>query len=146
VRHPLEARTIKPNFPEIISYLVIDMAENTGDSIIPYLSKVKQFIDNCIQCQGCVLVHGNAGISISPTFVIGYIMETYGLSYNDAFMLVQRKRFCVNPSENLKRQLLEYEAIYLAKYQASREHTGPKRPHYEMDDDNSEFPHKVLKP
>jgi len=39
VRHPLEARTIKPNFPEIISYLVIDMAENTGDSIIPYLSK-----------------------------------------------------------------------------------------------------------
>ena len=42
----------------------------------------------------------------SPTFVIGYVMETYGLSYYDAFILVQRKRFCVNPSEFMKRQLL----------------------------------------
>lgn len=32
-------------------------------------------------------------------------METYGLPYDDAHALVQRKRFCVNPSEIFRRQL-----------------------------------------
>nr|XP_058943771.1 serine/threonine/tyrosine-interacting protein-like [Pocillopora verrucosa] len=69
---------------------------------------------------GKVLLHGNAGISRSAALMIAFIMETYGLNYRDAFHYVQQRRFCINPNEGFVQQLMEYEPIYLANYQARK--------------------------
>lgn len=36
----------------------------------------------------------------------------------EAFHYVQQRRFCINPNEGFVQQLIEYEPIYLANYQA----------------------------
>lgn len=124
VRHELEASFIQPNFPEKFVYSVINLADATTTNIIPFLPQVKQFIDNCFKNGGKVLVHGNAGISRSAALVIGYVMETKGLPYMDAFSLVQVKRHCISPNEGFMHQLKEYEPIYKAKRTSLNGHTS----------------------
>ncbi|XP_078314041.1 serine/threonine/tyrosine-interacting protein B-like isoform X2 [Crassostrea virginica] len=105
VRHAAEANFIKPNFPEKIRYLVLNVSDIYTENIIQYFAKVKAFIDDSFARNGKVLVHGNAGMSRSASLVIAYIMEKYGLCYRDAFMYVQQKRFCINPNEGFVQQL-----------------------------------------
>lgn len=124
VRHELEASFIQPNFPEKFVYSVINLADATTTNIITFLPQVKIFIDNCFKTGGKVLVHGNAGISRSAALVIGYIMETKGLPYMDAFTLVQFKRHCICPNEGFMHQLKEYEPIYKAKRTLLNGHTS----------------------
>ncbi|XP_065061460.1 serine/threonine/tyrosine-interacting protein-like [Rhopilema esculentum] len=147
VRHPMEAKAIKANFPQIIQYMVIDLDENIGESLIPYFPMVKGFIDNCLNNQGHVLVHDTAGISLSATLVIAYLMETYGIEYNQAYKLVQQKRLCAHPSMLYKQQLLDYEAIYKAKRQVVvNTDQGAKRLRVDVDEEMSvDFPNKSTK-
>uniref|UniRef100_T1JN70 Tyrosine-protein phosphatase domain-containing protein n=1 Tax=Strigamia maritima TaxID=126957 RepID=T1JN70_STRMM len=115
IRQAVEAHFIRPNFPELFKYLVLDIADCVTENIIQHFPKVKKFLDDCWQLGGIALVHGNAGISRSAALVISYIMEKYGLSYKAAFLLVQQKRFCINPNDGFAQQLKEYEPIYRAK-------------------------------
>lgn len=116
VRQDIEAHLIRPNFPDKFKYIVLDIADTVTTNIIQFLPKVKRFIDDCLANNGKVLVHGNAGISRSAALVIGYVMESHGLSYKDTFALVQQRRFCINPNEGFAQQLKEYEPIYQAKH------------------------------
>ncbi|XP_002730853.1 serine/threonine/tyrosine-interacting protein B-like [Saccoglossus kowalevskii] len=115
VRQQIEANFIKPNFSDDFIYLVLDVADKPTENIIKHFVLAKEFIDNCFNLGGRVLVHGNAGISRSAALVIAYVMETYGLTYRDAFRYVQQRRFCINPNEGFVHQLMEYEAIYQAR-------------------------------
>ncbi|XP_077989228.1 serine/threonine/tyrosine-interacting protein B-like [Glandiceps talaboti] len=115
VRQNIEANFIKPNFPEDFKYLVLDVADRPTENIIRHFVVAKEFIDDCLNKGGRVLVHGNAGISRSASLVIAYVIETFGLSYKDAFRFVQQRRFCINPNEGFAHQLTEYEAIYQAR-------------------------------
>lgn len=115
IRHKVEAHFIRPNFPDLFRYLVLDVADVSTENIIQLLPQVRDFIDSCFACGGKVLVHGNAGISRSAALVIGYIMEKHGLSYKQAFVYVQQRRFCINPNEGFTQQLIEYEPIYQAR-------------------------------
>jgi len=115
IRHVMEQKIIKPNFPDLFMYLVLDISDSYDQSIIPYLQLTRDFIDEAFQAQGKVLVHGNGGISRSGAIVIGYVMEKYEVPYKDAFEHVQSKRFCVNPNVFFAQQLEEYEPIFRAR-------------------------------
>ncbi|XP_036611433.1 serine/threonine/tyrosine-interacting protein-like [Trichosurus vulpecula] len=115
VRQSLEAKFIKPNFPQILRYLVLEIADTPVENIVRFFAISKEFIDGSLQGGGKVLVHGNAGISRSASLVIAYVMETFRMKFNDAFILVKGKRYCVYPNAGFVRQLQEYEDIYLAK-------------------------------
>jgi len=115
VRHVMEQKIIKPNFPDNFKYLVLDISDSFEQNIIQFLPHTKAFIDEAIQSQGKVLVHGNGGISRSGAIVIGYVMEKYGVTYKLAFQYVQSKRFCVNPNVFFVQQLEEYEPIFRAR-------------------------------
>ncbi|KAG8449190.1 hypothetical protein GDO86_016026 [Hymenochirus boettgeri] len=115
IRQNIEANFIKPNFQQLLRYLVLDIADNPVENIMRFFPASKEFIDGCLQTGGKILIHGNAGISRSAAVVIAYIMETFGLKYRDAFTYVQERRFCINPNAGFVHQLQEYEAIYLAK-------------------------------
>lgn len=118
IRQNIEANFVRPNFPQHFKYLVLDVADSPTENIITHFPKVKAFVDSCLSSGGKVLLHGNAGISRSAALMIAFIMETYGLNYRDAFHYVQQRRFCINPNEGFVQQLMEYEPIYLANYQA----------------------------
>lgn len=140
IRQQLEAHFIRPNFPHLFKYLVLDIADCLSESIIQHFPKVRQFLDECFTSGGKALVHGNSGISRSSALVIAYIMEKYGLTYREAFRLVQRRRFCISPNERFAQQLKEYEPIYRARfsiacYDQARFFTGQsKRPHEELEE------------
>jgi len=110
----------------------------------------KKFIDDAIGTRGRVLVHCNGklsissfvtfdvrssvgGISLSPAFVVMFVMQHYQLSWEDALHLVQNRRYCISPnggfltqikvhlttSSSCRKQFIswslqEYEAIYKA--------------------------------
>jgi len=50
------------------------------ENIIQHFQEVNFFIDEGLSFGGCVLIHGNAGISRSAALVLAYVMETYDLS------------------------------------------------------------------
>ncbi|XP_076817009.1 serine/threonine/tyrosine-interacting protein B-like isoform X2 [Clavelina lepadiformis] len=132
LRHQLEARFIRPNFPESFKYLVIDVADNPCENIMQYFTRSNAFIDECFSVGGKVLVHGNGGISRSATIVIAFIMIHYNSTF-EAFELVQGQRFCIKPNMGFLAQLKEYEPIYQAKCMALEKeqptsyHSGKKR-------------------
>ncbi|XP_012538997.1 serine/threonine/tyrosine-interacting protein isoform X2 [Monomorium pharaonis] len=115
VRHAIEANLIKPNFPNIFKYLVLEIADTMTENIIQHFKMVKVFIDEALNMGGRVLVHGNAGISRSAALVLAYVMETLEISQTRAFALVQQKRGCINPNLGFMTQLREYEPIYQAQ-------------------------------
>jgi len=140
IRHPIEANLIRANFPQHFKYLVLDIIDSPEEPIMRHFTQVKQFIDECISLQGKVLLHGNGGISRSAALTIAYLMETYGLPYQKAFCYVQQRRYCINPNEGFARQLVEYEPIYMARYQENCHSPGRrdlKRSH-ESDDELEE--------
>lgn len=145
IRHPLQANLIRANFPDHFKYLVLDIVDSQEERIIRYFSKVKEFIDECMAMQGKVLMHGDGGMSRSAALMIAYMMETYGLPYKEAFGYVQQRRYCINPNEGFIRQLMEYEPIYMARFQQNNQHIVPnarcglKRPHG-SDDEMEESP------
>uniref|UniRef100_A0A8W8IE04 Tyrosine-protein phosphatase domain-containing protein n=1 Tax=Magallana gigas TaxID=29159 RepID=A0A8W8IE04_MAGGI len=106
VRHTAEANFIKPNFPEKIRYLVLNVADIYTENIIQYFPQVKAFIEDSFARNGKVLVHGNAG-----------------MSRRDAFVYVQQKRFCIHPNEGFVQQLHEYEPMYRAKLSFEHSYT-----------------------
>ncbi|KAG6372864.1 protein-tyrosine phosphatase-like protein [Boletus reticuloceps] len=64
---------------------------------------------------GKVLVHCNGGISLSPAFVVMFVMRHCQLSWEDALHLVQNRRYCISPNGGFLTQIKEYESIYKAK-------------------------------
>ncbi|XP_069117972.1 serine/threonine/tyrosine-interacting protein-like isoform X1 [Argopecten irradians] len=148
IRQNIEANFVKPNFPEYFKYLVLDIADCMTENIIRFFSQVRDFLNECFRSGGKALVHGNGGISRSAALVIAYIMETYGLSFRNAFVFVQQRRFCINPNEGFVQQLTEYEPIYRAKLNfqygdRSRDNSFLKRKH--PDDDSSDEDFKEMR-
>uniref|UniRef100_A0A8C7Y4E2 Dual specificity phosphatase 19b n=1 Tax=Oryzias sinensis TaxID=183150 RepID=A0A8C7Y4E2_9TELE len=58
---------------------------------------------------GVVLVHCNAGVSRSPSVVIGYLMIREGLSFDDAFSQVKQARPSSRPNSGFYQQLQNFE-------------------------------------
>ncbi|CAG0923856.1 unnamed protein product [Notodromas monacha] len=76
---------------------------------------------------GNVLVHCFAGISRSPTLVIGYVMDRLHLSSEEAFRYVKSKRAVVAPNFNFLGQLLEYDQYLKTRLKTNlhKVHTAP---------------------
>lgn len=114
VRCTMEAKIVRPKFPDRFRYLVLDIADCPTENIIQHFRTVRDFINESHERGGKTLIHGNAGISRSAALTIAFVMEKYGLTYKQAYDLLQTKRFCVNPNEGFSKQLMAYESIYLA--------------------------------
>ena len=85
--------------------------------------RAKQFIDQAIVNGGRVLVHCNGerqsfdlleegtlwysigGISLSPAFVVMFVMQHYQLSWEDALHMVQNRRYCISPNGGFLTQI-----------------------------------------
>eukprot|EP00123_Amoebidium_parasiticum_P008791 comp19026_c0_seq1/m.21421 comp19026_c0_seq1/g.21421 ORF comp19026_c0_seq1/g.21421 comp19026_c0_seq1/m.21421 type:complete len:233 (-) comp19026_c0_seq1:282-980(-) len=115
IREPQEAPFVRCNFEGRISYLVIEVHDSPGENIIHHFPRFRDFVNGSLSQGGRVLVHGNAGISRSAALLIAYVMERNGMGYDEAYLMVQSRRFCINPNEGFCAQLSEYEPIYKAR-------------------------------
>ncbi|TFK40725.1 protein-tyrosine phosphatase-like protein [Crucibulum laeve] len=114
IRDAKEAFSVKPRFPEHFQYMVLDVEDNEEQNLIRLFPGAKNFIDNAIASGGRVLVHCNGGISLSPAFVVMFVMQYYQMSWEEALHTVQNRRYCISPNGGFLTQIKEYEAIYRA--------------------------------
>jgi len=147
IRDVKEAFSVKPRFPEHFQYMVLDVEDNEEQNLIRLFPSARQFIDKAITGNGRVLVHCNAGISLSPSFVVMFVMEQLQLSWEDALHLVQNRRYCISPNGGFITQIKEYESIYRAKVAVSQFPTAVRttsRRKREDDDDEEELREEEL--
>ncbi|PPQ67990.1 hypothetical protein CVT25_000470 [Psilocybe cyanescens] len=114
IRDAKEAFSVRPRFPENFKYMTLDVQDNEEQNLIRLFPAARAFIDQAIAEGGRVLVHCNGGISLSPAFVVMFVMQHYQLSWEDALHLVQNRRYCISPNGGFLTQIKEYEAIYKA--------------------------------
>lgn len=114
IRDAKEAFSVRPRYPEQFKYMVLNVEDNEEQNLIRLFPGAKQFIDEAITSGGRVLVHCNGGISLSPAFVVMFVMQHYQLSWEDALHMVQNRRYCISPNGGFLTQIKEYEAIYKA--------------------------------
>ncbi|KAF4617602.1 hypothetical protein D9613_005988 [Agrocybe pediades] len=142
IRDAKEAFSVKPRFPDRFQYKVLDVEDNEEQNLIRLFPEAKTFIDQAIDQGGRVLVHCNGGISLSPAFVVMFVMERCQLSWEDALHFVQNRRYCISPNGGFLAQIKEYEAIYKANIaHAAFPPTAPRiiaRRKREDDDDEEE--------
>ena len=89
-------------FENEFKYLKIDLNDYTEDSIIPYIDKCIQFINENKNKR--IFIHCNAGISRSPSIIIAYLIKSLNYSFKDAFNLVKSKRN-IKPNEKFLQEL-----------------------------------------
>jgi protein-tyrosine phosphatase len=112
ITHILNLTTNIPNLfePEIIykKFIIFDF-ENQNISL--YFDEAFEFIDTALSDENnSVLVHCNAGISRSASFVIAYLMKKkICKNYKEAVSFTRQKRSIINPNKGFERQLIRLE-------------------------------------
>ncbi|XP_052747503.1 dual specificity protein phosphatase MPK-4 [Bicyclus anynana] len=81
------------------------LADVPKEDLISHLPECNDFIRQAIASGGTVLVHCYFGVSRSAAVVIAYVMEKYGLCYEDAFLLAKSKRRFIGPNVGFVAQL-----------------------------------------
>jgi serine/threonine/tyrosine-interacting protein len=142
IRDAKEAFSVRPRFPDNFQYMVLDVQDNEEQNLIRLFPSAKKFIDDAIGSGGTVLVHCNGGISLSPAFVVMFVMQHYQLSWEDALHLVQNRRYCISPNGGFLTQIKEYEAIYKASVAHAAfppaQRMAPRRKRSDEDDEDEE--------
>ncbi|KAJ1962994.1 hypothetical protein IWQ62_003355, partial [Dispira parvispora] len=68
-----------------------------------------KFIDNAISKGGIVLVHSGMGKSRGPTIVIAYLMQRLKLGWEEARLLIMKKRPGILPNIEFQEQLNQFQ-------------------------------------
>ena len=91
-----------PIYPkDEFNYKKFQIADFPGQNIFKYFKECFNFI----QGNDKILVHCMAGASRSATIVIGYLMWSQKMSFDDALNFVQSKRRIVSPNYGFIEQL-----------------------------------------
>ena len=85
------------------------MSDTEFFDLLACLKETNKFIDDCIKSGGRILVHCQMGQSRSAATVVGYLMKSRHMTYDDAFKLSKR-RFIGNSKLRFFNQLKKYEA------------------------------------
>ena len=101
-----------PGDPQIgengILYKLVYAMDSTDQNILKHFRDCFDFIRNALASRHGVMVHCHMGFSRSAAVVIGYLMHSQRLTYDQAFGLVRKKRI-VGPNSGFIRQLKLFE-------------------------------------
>ena len=97
------------NLPENIKELHLNVKDYEDFDIFGLFEKSNEFINNCRNSGGNILVHCKYGISRSAAFIIAYLIKHLKLTLEEALDLVKTKRPKIKPNEGFIDQLWVYE-------------------------------------
>lgn len=88
----------------------IPMKDNENFKIEKYFDWTSKFIDTVINdLNKKLMVNCYAGISRSVTIVCCYLMDKYGISYNDAIDIIRQSRPIADPNDGFVEKLKKRE-------------------------------------
>jgi len=110
IRYILNVTTEEPNRFESdkelnITYMVCPIEDHVCQDITEVFEPCFLFIEKAVTSNSKILVHCHQGISRSPAIVIGYLMTTKNMSYDEAYKLIKEARDIAQPNEGFVRQL-----------------------------------------
>jgi protein-tyrosine phosphatase len=113
ITHVLNLTTNVPNkFEPNIKYMKYVIYDLPNQDVVNMFNESFKFIDETLSSNehNSVLVHCNAGVSRSPTFIIAYLLQKRMFTtFRDAFDYVKSKRAIINPNFGFIMQLLQLE-------------------------------------
>jgi len=75
------------------------------ENLLLHLDEGVDFIRAAVAAKGIILVHCNAGMSRSASFVIAYLIRELGYSFEDALVFSRSKREKIFPNTGFQKQL-----------------------------------------
>ncbi|XP_041353489.1 dual specificity protein phosphatase 10-like [Gigantopelta aegis] len=92
-----------------IKYKRLPANDSCQQNLKQYFEEAIEFIDDCHQNGGKILIHCHAGVSRSATITIAYILKHTKMTMTDAYKYVKGKRAIISPNFNFMGQLMEFE-------------------------------------
>jgi dual specificity MAP kinase phosphatase len=96
---------------KLFEYLRLPCHDSPNQNILQYFETTFEYIREKLSKNKNILVHCQAGISRSPSFIIGYLMKYHSTTFDEAYDLVKNKRNIINPNLNFLGQLTQYQKI-----------------------------------
>ena len=93
----------------IFEYRQLPCHDSPNQNIIQYFETTFEYIHQQLSANRNILIHCQAGISRSPSFIIGYLMRCYSKTFDEAYNYVRSKRSIVSPNLNFVGQLTKYQ-------------------------------------
>lgn len=94
-------------------HLYVQLDDDEGAMLADHLPAFFDFMATCDEKKGHrVLVHCDAGVSRSASFVIAYLMRTHGMSLRSALDHVQQSRPVIEPNLGFRSQLAALELTW----------------------------------
>ncbi|XP_018027306.1 serine/threonine/tyrosine-interacting protein A isoform X2 [Hyalella azteca] len=108
VRSDVEASVMRPKFPQLFTYMEVEMTESTPLSSV--LPQSLAFISSCREGEGRCLVQGFSGACRSAAIAVAFIMFDMHIPAVEAVQKVAAHRFCLTITPELLEQLRQYDA------------------------------------
>lgn len=116
ITHILSVAKLKPHFPEIFTYKIIDVDDIESESLAPFFKECIEYISSALKANGRVLVHCSAGVSRSATICIAYLMNQKHMTCEEALNHIKSLRPVVCPNSGFIEQLKAYEKSSSSKF------------------------------
>ncbi|KAL0576758.1 hypothetical protein V5O48_005223 [Marasmius crinis-equi] len=113
VRDERHGFVVRPRFPDLFSYLVLDIEDGDAWSLIKNFARMKGFVDEALA------VHwGNeepAGKVFVHCHMVMYLMDRFAVSWDEALSFVVKQRVCVALDDPVYTQIQEFDTVCMAR-------------------------------
>ena len=99
------AEEFQERYPDSVKYMKIPAVDDEEFDLGSFFDQGHKFIRGHIEEGRNVLVHCRAGRSRSAAMVMAFLMKENGLTFEEAYHTLKKKRRCVSPNKGFKRQL-----------------------------------------
>lgn len=98
-----------PNESDGVKVLQHKIADIPTQNLLSLLASGVEFILERRLAGDTILVHCQAGISRSTTFLAAYFMTVYNFNLDETLVYIEKCRSCVNPNYGFRRQLEQFQ-------------------------------------
>lgn len=98
-------------FKDQFKYHRVNVEDTPEANLLQHWQTTYDFIKDCKNRNGKILVHCQRGISRSASTTIAYLMKEYNSSLEEALRLTTSQRSCVKPNSGFHKQLHTYEEL-----------------------------------
>lgn len=96
------------HFPSEFKYLRIDVVDTSEEDMSKHFNTIYEFVDECINNSGKILIHCAAGISRSTTSTCAYLIKKHKISFDKAWEIVKTGRRYAYPNMGFQDQLRKW--------------------------------------